>query len=83
MELRSRTKKILESQTWYHATTKADYLKIIEQGVKFDVSWGSELDFGPGFYLAPKQKMAEDFISRQIRFKKEMELESFLPAEAF
>lgn len=83
MELRSRTKKILESKTWYHATTKADYLKIIEQGVKFDVSWGSELDFGPGFYLAPKQKMAEDFISRQIKFKKEMELESFLPAEAF
>lgn len=56
MELRSRTKKILESKTWYHATTKADYLKIIEQGVKFDVSWGSELDFGPVFLSSAKAK---------------------------
>ncbi|WP_158570764.1 DUF3990 domain-containing protein [Exiguobacterium sp. AM39-5BH] len=68
---------------WYHATTMVGYSNIIEQGVKFDVSWGSELDFGPGFYLAPDQKMAEDFILRQISFNRQNGLESIFPPEFF
>lgn len=55
----------------------------MEQGVKFDVSVGSELDFGPGFYLAPDKKMAEEFMFNQIKFKREQGLEGILPPEAF
>ena len=82
MDLRAKTKRILERKIWYHATTMVGYWNIIEQGVQFNISWGSELDFGPGFYLAPDNKMAEDFISRQIAFKKEDVLADFFSPES-
>lgn len=83
MTLRNKTLTNLKKTKWYHGTTKVGYNSIMTQGVKYDVSLGSELDFGPGFYLAPDQDMAEEFIKRQVEFKKSDGLEEFLPPEAF
>lgn len=58
------------------------YQSIMDKGVKFDVSVGVELDFGPGFYLAPDKKMAEEFILNQVSLKTQG-LEGVLPPEAF
>ncbi|AQQ55393.1 hypothetical protein B0X71_19685 (plasmid) [Planococcus lenghuensis] len=55
----------LEKTKWYHGTTLSGFKSIMKQGVKFDVSVGSELDFGPGFYLAPDKEMAEGLVFRQ------------------
>lgn len=83
MELRAKTKGILQKDRWYHGTTKSGFNNIMSQGVKFDIGWGTELDFGPGFYLAPKREMAENFIKQQIEFKKSDGLEEFLAPEQF
>lgn len=83
MELRAKTKGILQRDKWYHGTTRSGFNNIMSQGVKFDIGWGTELDFGPGFYLAPKKEMAENFIRQQIEFKKSDGLEGLLAPEQF
>ncbi|AUD12360.1 MULTISPECIES: DUF3990 domain-containing protein [unclassified Planococcus (in: firmicutes)] len=81
MEIREKTKKILQRTQWYHGTTKDGFKKIMSQGVKFDVGLGSELDFGPGFYLAPEHQMAENFITNQINVLKKEGTEEFLSSD--
>ena len=41
----------LNRDLWYHGTTIANAENISKNGVIADYNLGSELDFGPGFYL--------------------------------
>ncbi|WP_084242399.1 DUF3990 domain-containing protein [Planomicrobium okeanokoites] len=81
-ELKSKTRRNIQKTKWYHGTTISGYQGIMDKGVKFDFSWGSELDFGPGFYLAPEKRMAEDFVKQQLSFKTSEGIEEFLSPDS-
>lgn len=64
MDLSSKIASRLSSNAWYHATTLDGFHNILEKGVLADFNRGRELDFGYGFYLTEKAKMAENYIAR-------------------
>lgn len=54
----------LNRDLWYHGTTIANAENISRNGVIADYNLGSELDFGPGFYLTDTYARAASYISR-------------------
>lgn len=54
----------LNKEKWYHGTTEDAYLSMLEQGVRADYNYGSQLDFGMGFYLTDSLNSASNYISR-------------------
>lgn len=54
----------LNRDLWYHGTTIANAENISKNGVIADYNLGSELDFGPGFYLTDTYERAASYISR-------------------
>jgi len=60
--------KYLQQETWYHGTTFGSWLEIEKEGIRADYNLGNKLDFGYGFYLAPKYKQAESYILRNIPY---------------
>ena len=64
MSIPERIKNKLKGNSWYHGTTIEGFHSILEHGVLVDFNRGRELDFGYGFYLTPKDTMAEEYISR-------------------
>lgn len=60
--------KYLKQETWYHGTTLEGWNEIRKMGVISNYNFGNKLDFGYGFYLAPKYKQAESYILRNIPY---------------
>lgn len=54
----------LNQDLWYHGTTIENAESIAENGVIANYNVGTELDFGPGFYLTDTFQRASSFISR-------------------
>lgn len=69
MNYGKKTRKYLNQTSWFHGTSVSGYKSIEENGVKAFFNKNNELDFGAGFYLAPKKRMAEDFVRRILEFK--------------
>ena len=67
MELTGKLERVLSSSRWFHATTKENYESIRQQGIIADFNRGKELDFGYGFYLTTSEKLAEGYLSRNIK----------------
>lgn len=66
--MKSKVRKYLSSDKWYHATTLDGFKKICDMGVKADYNKGNELDFGFGFYLTPQRDKAETFIKNVLEY---------------
>lgn len=66
--MKSKVRKYLSSDKWYHATTLDGFKKICDMGVKADYNKGTELDFGCGFYLTPQRDRAETFIKNVLAY---------------
>lgn len=58
----------LHQEYWYHGTTLAQCKNIIRKGIKYNYNEGTELDFGYGFYMAPKYEQAEKYILRMLPY---------------
>lgn len=58
----------LQQQSWYHGTTLAQCKNIILKGIKYNYNEGTELDFGYGFYMAPKFEQAEKYIMQMLPY---------------
>lgn len=54
----------LNQDLWYHGTTIESAENIAKSGVIANYNFGTELDFGPGFYLTDTFERASSFISR-------------------
>jgi len=54
----------LNRNKWYHGTTIEGAKNIEKIGVIANYNFGSELDFGMGFYLTDTYERAENYISR-------------------
>ena len=64
----NRYKKLLNQETWFHGTTLAGWKELCNKKVKVDYNIGTELDFGYGFYLAPKEDQAASYIKRMLPY---------------
>lgn len=60
--------KYLEQNSWYHGTTLQQCENILQKGIIYNYNEGTELDFGYGFYLTPKFKQAEHYITRMLPY---------------
>lgn len=54
----------LNRDKWYHGTTKESYRNILQQGIISNYNYGSQLDFGMGFYLTDSMESAGNYMSR-------------------
>lgn len=54
----------LNQDLWYHGTTIESAENIAKNGVIANYNLGTELDFGPGFYMTDTFQRASSFISR-------------------
>lgn len=54
----------LNQNKWYHGTTIEGAKNIEKVGVIANYNYGSELDFGMGFYLTDTYERAENYISK-------------------
>lgn len=54
----------LNQDFWYHGTTIESAENIAKNGVIANYNLGTELDFGPGFYMTNTFQRASSFISR-------------------
>lgn len=61
----------MNQTSWYHGTSVSGYESIKKHGIQALYNINNELDFGPGFYLAPEKKMAEGFVTRMLDFQKQ------------
>lgn len=66
--MKSKVKRYLSSDRWYHGTTLDGFKKICDMGVQADYNKGTELDFGYGFYLTPQRDRAESFIKNVLAY---------------
>lgn len=53
--------KYLKNNKWFHGTISCSKKNILDQGIDVFFNRGSELDFGPGFYLTNKIHTAENY----------------------
>lgn len=60
--------KYMHQDTWFHGTTLSGWKNLCKYKVLADYNKGMELDFGYGFYLAPKYKQAERYINRILPY---------------
>ena len=63
----SEIQRYLKQTDWWHGTTLSAWKNIQSIGIKADYNEGTELDFGYGFYITPKQKQAEYYIKRVLK----------------
>lgn len=54
----------LNQDKWYHGTTYEAYQNILQQGILWNYNYGSQLDFGTGFYLTDSMDAASNYIRR-------------------
>ena len=59
-------KQLCQTQ-WFHATLLR-YLESLKNGIDVKFNLGSELDFGPSFYITPDFEQARKFINKQAEF---------------
>lgn len=65
MELTSKQENQLRNTRWFHATLLR-HLESLKSGIDVKFNLGSELDFGPGFYIPPDFEQAIKFINKQV-----------------
>lgn len=65
MELTTKQEKQLGQTQWFHATLLR-HLESLKKGIDVKFNLGSELDFGPGFYITPDFEQARKFINKQV-----------------
>ena len=65
MELTTKQEKQLGQTQWFHATLFR-HLESLKKGIDVKFNLGSELDFGPGFYITPDFEQARKFINKQV-----------------
>lgn len=75
----SHYKKYLEQKTWFHGTTLSAWKELCNKKVKVDYNIGTELDFGYGFYLAPKEKQAAGYITRMLPYMEALDEDDRIP----
>ncbi len=68
--------KYLKQDKWYHGTSLAGWKEICDKSVLVEHNRGTELDFGYGFYLTPKQEQAEKFITNIIKYRTQDEMKN-------
>lgn len=71
--LKEKHRKKLKQRTWYHGTTLSSLESLESTGPLVKYNKGNELDFGPGFYLAPDLNMAKRYITTMIGYKEELQ----------
>lgn len=62
--IRIRDLNYLNKNKWFHGTTIENYENIKHQGVLSSYNIGTELDFGPGFYLTDSFVSASKYMER-------------------
>lgn len=62
--IRIKDLNYLNKDKWYHGTTLTDCESIKQQGVISSYNIGTELDFGPGFYLTDSIDNASRYMER-------------------
>ncbi|MFV0393979.1 MAG: DUF3990 domain-containing protein [Coprobacillaceae bacterium] len=67
----SQLEKYINQDTWFHDTTLARWENMCKSKVIFDYNRGTELDFGFGFYMAPKYQQAKNYIKRMLPYLNE------------
>lgn len=72
MTLKKKTIRYLNQTSWYHGTSVSGYQNIEKHGIEALYNINNELDFGPGFYLAPEKNMAAGFVTRMLEFQKQI-----------
>lgn len=76
--LKQKHKNILNKKIWYHGTLDI-YLDSLSEKIISNHNIGSELDFGPGFYLAPTFEIASRFIKQIFEYQKDFFEEEVKP----
>ena len=61
----TKQEKQLGQTQWFHATLLR-HLESLKKGIDVKFNLGSELDFGPGFYITPDFEQARKFINKQV-----------------
>ena len=61
----TKQEKQLGQTQWFHATLFR-HLESLKKGIDVQFNLGSELDFGPGFYITPDFEQARKFINKQV-----------------
>ena len=61
----TKQEKQLGQTQWFHATLLR-HLESLKSGIDVKFNLGSELDFGPGFYITPDFEQARKFINKQV-----------------
>ena len=59
MELTTKQEKQLGQTQWFHATL-LKHLESLKKGIDVQFNLGSELDFGPGFYITPDKETSKN-----------------------
>lgn len=65
MDLTTKQENQLRNTRWFHATLLR-HLESLKSGIDVKFNLGSELDFGPGFYITPDFEQAKKFINKQV-----------------
>ena len=65
MNLTNKQEKQLLKTQWFHATLLR-HLDSLKRGIDVKYNLGSELDFGPGFYITSDFEQAQKFINKQV-----------------
>ena len=65
MDLTIKQERQLGRTQWFHATLLR-HLESLKNGINVQFNLGSELDFGPGFYMTPDFEQARKFINKQV-----------------
>ena len=65
MDLTTKQENQLRNTRWFHATLLR-HLESLKNGIDVKFNLGSELDFGPGFYITPDFEQAKKFINKQV-----------------
>ena len=60
--------KYIQQNSWFHGTTLKNWKRLCKSGVLCEYNRGLESDFGYGFYLAPKEKQARNYIERILPY---------------
>jgi len=67
LELTTKQEKQLGQTQWFHATLLR-HLESLKSGIDVKFNLGSELDFGPGFYITPDFEQARKFIIVWVQY---------------
>lgn len=63
----TKQEKQLGQTQWFHATLLR-HLESLKKGIDVKFNLGSELDFGPGFYITPDFEQAKNLLTSKLKY---------------